>query len=48
MTIAAATFIEQIDSWITELRRNNLCQNLFLLETLFQKSIRTLDKTPTS
>ena len=47
-TVAAATFIKQIDSWIMELKSDNLRQNLFLLEAQVQKSIRTLDKTPTS
>jgi hypothetical protein len=43
---AAATFIKQIDCWIMELRGQDLHQNLFLLETQVQKSIRTHDKTP--
>jgi hypothetical protein len=45
-TAAAATFIKQIDCWIMELWGLNLHQNLFLLETQIQKSIRTHDKTP--
>jgi hypothetical protein len=37
-TAAAAKFIKQIDSWILEVRSENLRQNPFLLETHIQKS----------
>jgi hypothetical protein len=45
---AAATFINQIDSWIMELRGQNLRQNLFLLDAQIQKIIRTHDITSSS
>jgi hypothetical protein len=48
VTAAAATFINQIDSWIMELRGQSLRQNLLSLETQIQKSIRTHDETPSS
>jgi hypothetical protein len=47
-TATAATFIKQIDFWIMKLRGQNLRQNLLLLETQIQKSIRTHDETPSS
>jgi hypothetical protein len=47
-TATADTFIKQINFWITKLRGQNLRQNLFLLETQIQKSIRTHDETPSS